>query len=346
MSRNKTGWLTVTRKCNNACQWCYTKNKLNCKNMDYESAKICVDNLSKIGVTKIVLIGGEPTLYPNLVELIKYIKSKGIRVCMATNGRKLSDLEFTNELVMAGVDSINISLKGVSETEYLEYTKSYGLEEAIRGYENLKLLNFKDVSLSYVIVDDDKDKFNQLVMLLEERNLRNILFQFVKPVLELKENDELLDVRKMGKFVTYIYEKMKTTSTNYCLEVSFPLCNIEKETLHKLMNENRIITCCHISSGNGLIFDTDFKLLPCNHFAEFPYSDEKIGLKDDKKILEFIDSDVCTNLRKTASYFPSEKCVNCELWDVCGGGCFTRWFYQKPDDVIDGLKGGEYSEVK
>lgn len=42
--KNKTGWLTVTRKCNNACKWCYTKNKLNCNSMNYEDAKTCVDN--------------------------------------------------------------------------------------------------------------------------------------------------------------------------------------------------------------------------------------------------------------------------------------------------------------
>ena len=25
--------------------------------------------------------------------------------------------------------------------------------------------------------------------------------------------------------------------------------------------------------------------------------------------------------------YPTEKCTTCNLWRICGGGCFTRWFY-------------------
>lgn len=47
-----TGWLTVTRKCNSKCAWCYTKNELNCSFMDYKNAKIAVDNLFDMGGKK------------------------------------------------------------------------------------------------------------------------------------------------------------------------------------------------------------------------------------------------------------------------------------------------------
>lgn len=342
----KTGWLTITRKCNNACDWCYTKNKLNCQSMNYEDAITCVDKLDEMGVKRIVLIGGEPTLYSNFIDLISYISSRGIKVSVATNGRKLADKKFAKEVVDAGVNSINISLKGVSEEEYKKYTHSFGLEEAIIGYKNLQRLNFKNVSLSYVIVDDDKEKFNKLVLLLEKNRLKNILFQFVKPVLELRDNDDILDIQKMGNFISYIYHKMKKTRLNYCLEVSFPLCAIESDVLQNMINENRIITCCHVPSGKGVIFDTDFKVLPCNHFAEYPYSEEKIGLKSSKEICEFLDSDVCNKLRAIARTYPSEKCMTCNIWNICGGGCFTRWFYQKPDEIIPCLKGGEEIEIK
>lgn len=341
----KTGWLTVTRKCNNFCEWCYTQNKLNFENMNFRDAILCVDKLVTMGANRIVLIGGEPTLYPDFIELVKYISSKGVKTSLATNGRKLSDLTFAERVVKSGINSVNISLKGTSEEEYKKYTKSIGLDEAINGYNNLLNLGFKNVSLSYVIVDDSTKKFDDVIKLIDENNLKNIVFQFVKPVLELKSSDELLDIEKMGKFVTYIYEKMKETKTNYCLEISFPLCAVEDHILNKMIQENRITTCCHISKGSGVIFDTDFKILPCNHFAEFPYSEEKIGLKSTEEICNFLNSDVCNKLRKTAGSYPSKKCINCEKWEICGGGCFTRWFYQNPDEIIGKLKGGEVNEV-
>lgn len=337
----KTGWLTVTRKCNNFCEWCYTKNKLNCENMDFNDAVSCVDKLSELGALRVVLIGGEPTLYPNFFELVKYISSKGIKVSLATNGRKLSDISFASNLMESGINSVNISLKGTSEEEYIKFTKSYGLIEAISGYKNLLELGFRNVSLSYVIVDDNKKKFDEMIELIESYNLKNIVFQFVKPVLTLDNHTDTFDIEKMGKFVTYIYKQMKKTRSNYCLEISFPLCAVDKQILEKLIQENRITTCCHISKGSGVIFDTDFKILPCNHFAEFPYSEEKIGLKSSKEIYEFLYTDTCNNLRRTAGSYPSTKCVDCDKWEICGGGCFTRWFYQEPEKIIDKLKGGE-----
>ena len=340
----KTSWLTITRKCNNFCEWCYTQNKLNCESMNFEDAVSCVDKLVTMGVKRIVLIGGEPTLYQNFIELIKYISSKKIKISLATNGRKFSDPIFASEVIKAGINSVNISLKGTSEEEYKKYTKSIGLNEAIRGYNNLLDSGLKNVSLSYVIVDDNHQKFDDVINLIEQNNLRNIVFQFVKPVLKFNDNSDLLNIERMGKFVTYIYEKMKKTKTNYCLEISFPLCAVDEETLKKMIQENRITTCCHISKGTGIVFDTDFKVLPCNHFAEFPYSEEKIGLKPIKQICDFWDSTICNNLRKTAGSYPSKKCLNCEKWEICGGGCFTRWFYQNPEEIINKLKGGEKNE--
>lgn len=345
MRKIKTGWLTITRKCNNFCEWCYTQNKLNCESMKYEDAISGVDKLVEMGANRIVLIGGEPTIYPNIVELIKYISTKGIKVSIATNGRKLSDVGFAKEIVDAGVNSINISLKGTSEEEYKKYTKSIGLNEAIQGYNNLHKLGFKNISLSYVIVDDNKENFNNIIRLIEKNQLRNIVFQFVKPVLELKDNDELMNIEKMGKFVTYIYNSMKKTKTNYCLEISFPLCAVEEEILKKMIDENRITTCCHISKGSGLIFDTDLKILPCNHFAEYPYSEDKIGAQSVEKISEFLESEICLKLRETAGSYPSKKCIECDKWAICGGGCFTRWFYQNPGEIITNLKGGDSDEI-
>lgn len=290
------------------------------------------------GVKKIVLIGGEPTLYSDLDQLIRYINSKKIKVSIATNGRKFSDKKYAENIVESQPFSINISLKGVSEEEYLAYTNAKGLSETIDGYKNLMNLGFKNVSLSYVIVSDNKRKFAELISLFETNDLNNLTLQFVKPVLELKDSSDILDVVLMGKFVSYIYDYMKNKNINYCIEISFPLCLIDKNVLNCLISENRITTCCHVPLGKGIVFDTDLKILPCNHFAGYPYSEESVGLKDKNEIMAFFNSPTCKKLRNISGSFPSLRCKNCELWQICGGGCFTRWFYQDPDEII---KGGE-----
>lgn len=334
MHKINTGWLTITRKCNNFCEWCYTKHNLNSKDMLFEDAINLVDKLSEMGVNKIILIGGEPTLYNKLPDLIKYISNKKIRVALATNGRKLANINFAKEIIGSGIDSINISLKAISEEQYMLLTKSYGLDEALKGYKNLKKLGFKNISLSYVIVKDDKDEFNKLVDLLKANKIENISFQFIKPTLTLEKSNNIMKLEQMGKFVSYMYEILKEEKINYSFEISFPLCLIDSEILKELIENKVITTCCHISKGSGLVFDTDMKILPCNHFVGYPYSDKIIGKRSVEEIKSFLESDVCTQLRDIAGSYPSKLCINCDKWQICGGGCFTRWFYENPSCII------------
>jgi len=71
------------------------------------------------GVRKVCLSGrGEPTLHPNIVEMIQLLKSKGVSTFMNTNALKLSDPRLVEEIVKTGLDSIYISLDGVNQDTY------------------------------------------------------------------------------------------------------------------------------------------------------------------------------------------------------------------------------------
>ena len=43
---------------------------------------------------------------------------------------------------------------------------------------------------------------------------------------------------KMGKFVTYIYERLSKTNIDYTLEISFPICLVEEDVWDNLLKEN------------------------------------------------------------------------------------------------------------
>ncbi|MCX7661558.1 MAG: radical SAM protein, partial [Candidatus Omnitrophica bacterium] len=58
----------------------------------------------------ITLFGGEPLIYPNCIELIKYIKQKRLHCLLITNGSLLE--ENADDLFSAGLDELNVSLDG------------------------------------------------------------------------------------------------------------------------------------------------------------------------------------------------------------------------------------------
>ena len=330
-----TIWLTTNRSCNNRCEWCYAKNGNYSEQMSLTDACAIVDVAQEMQVKKIIIIGGEPTLYENLFELVEYISNKGIEVWMASNGRKMSDFDYAKKLVSCGVSRFDLSLKATSEEEYYELTNNHGFNELLEGYHNLTKLGVFP-NMSYVIVDNCFDKIEKIIAIIEENNIRNFTFQFVKPVITMKSED-IMPLDEMGRFVERVYKRVKSIDMNYKLEISFPLCEIEPNVLSEMIESKVINTCCHIQKGTGIVFDTNFKILPCNHFVDLPYKEQSMKGCTQANLEEYFESDEVLEFRKKSRCFPSEKCIQCSLWKMCGGGCFTRWFYLEPDKVIKGF---------
>lgn len=334
MKRFGIAWLTTNRNCNNNCSWCYAKNTLGTKAMmDLETAKLAVDELKRRGVKKIVLIGGEPTIYPHFFELAQYIAESEIQVSVASNGRKFANIEFAQKAKEAGIEGVDISIKATSEEEYYANAHARGLGEMIAGYHNLKAVGVH-VSTSYVVVDDDKKHFDEFVDFLEKEGISSVFVQFVKPTLSLNETYEIMPLDKMGKFVTYIYERLSKTNIDYTLEISFPICLVEEDVWDNLLKENRISNCCHVPRGSGINIDEAFRVLPCNHFAEFPFSDTPVDFSDETALDSLYETEAVKEFRKTARMYPAQKCETCDKWNICGGGCLTRWLTEDPNSYI------------
>ena len=127
MQNISSAWLTTNYTCNCKCDWCYAQKMLaKHRCMDLQYAKQIVSYLHDKKIQTITLIGGEPTIYPNLVELIRYIKSLGIKVRLATNGKRFKNKVFAQQIVSSKIDGINISIKGTTEDEYLYNTHQTG----------------------------------------------------------------------------------------------------------------------------------------------------------------------------------------------------------------------------
>ena len=80
----------LTNKCNMKCRFCFAQFKdVNELNKD-ESIKI-VRKISDFGFKKINFVGGEPTLYPWLSDLILEAKNAGMTTSIVTNGSRINE---------------------------------------------------------------------------------------------------------------------------------------------------------------------------------------------------------------------------------------------------------------
>lgn len=102
LTDNSISWLEPTAKCNLSCDGCYRKND-NDSHKSLEVIKAELDVFTSLRKCDGVSIaGGDPLTHPQIVEIVKMVKERGLKPILNTNGLALTK-ELLTELKKAGV---------------------------------------------------------------------------------------------------------------------------------------------------------------------------------------------------------------------------------------------------
>lgn len=117
--------ISLTDACNFRCFYCMPEEEVEItpmgKLMTAEEIQHIAETFVALGVEKIRLTGGEPLVRKDFKEILMGLSSLPVRLTLTTNGALLH--RFWNELNLAGVRSINISLDTLSEQKFELLTK-------------------------------------------------------------------------------------------------------------------------------------------------------------------------------------------------------------------------------
>ncbi len=99
------------RRCNLACGYCNEYDNVS-KPVPMAVMKKRIDKLASLGTSIVTISGGEPTLHPDLDDIIRHIRSRGMIAGMITNGYRLIP-ERIRRLNRAGLQHLQISIDNV-----------------------------------------------------------------------------------------------------------------------------------------------------------------------------------------------------------------------------------------
>jgi len=135
----RTIQIHPTRKCNLSCLHCYSSSSPNHKEMlDIDALKRFLVYAYDQGFNNISLSGGEPFLYTGLEELVRYARTIGYHIAVASNGMLLQSER--NKRILENIDLIAISLDGQPELhDYIRGQKG-AFDKMMQGVEVLKSL--------------------------------------------------------------------------------------------------------------------------------------------------------------------------------------------------------------
>jgi MoaA/NifB/PqqE/SkfB family radical SAM enzyme len=133
------------RRCNIDCGYCNEYDKVS-PPVPADVLRHRIDKLAALGTSVVAFSGGEPMLHPELDDLIRHIRRRGMMAGLITNGYFLvpKQIEALNE---AGLDFLQISIDNVEPDEVSK--KSLRLLD--KKLQNLKEFAAFDVNINSVL---------------------------------------------------------------------------------------------------------------------------------------------------------------------------------------------------
>jgi GTP 3',8-cyclase len=148
--------LSVEDACNFRCLYCLPKGyRAEGKEPPLSPAEIrrLVAGFAGMGMWKVRLTGGEPTVRRDIVELAAAVAgTPGVRrVSLSTNGYRL--VELAAELRSAGVASVNVSVDSLDRDRFRQITGHDRLAAVLAGVERCLELGF-ETKVNVVLMKD------------------------------------------------------------------------------------------------------------------------------------------------------------------------------------------------
>ncbi len=277
-ARENYGLLSVeiefSLRCNFKCPYCYTESEGDFEDeLSVTEIKDTVVQAKELGAKKIIILGGEPMIYPYTMEIIQYISELNLEIEMFTNGSRIT-AEIAEELFR---HRVRVVLKMNTFDEDLQ-NKLSGANNAHRiintAFENLKAAGYPSedsvLAISTIICKQNMDELADFWQWLRDQNILPY-FEMITPQENAKQNEWLylepdkvqqifkqlaeIDAKKYGnhwepqpplvgnKCLRHQFSCLVNSKGDVlpCVGVTIPVGNIRQKKLANILRESIVV---------------------------------------------------------------------------------------------------------
>lgn len=219
--------MRLGMKCNFRCPFCNVFENEKCSELNLEEAKKLADSL--VGKSDVVSIsGGEPTVYPYLVELIEYMSAEHPGLNLQTNA-VLVTKEKADEFAAAGLATAFVNLPSHIPSVYAELTDTGPefLDKAIEGIRAMIDAGIP-VTVNLVINEVNRESLSEYLKFIHKElpRVKVVNFSVIQPHGMAKKNSHLVpdyrDLKEQLKNAIDLSEKLGIKLVNpFC---GLPTC--------------------------------------------------------------------------------------------------------------------------
>ena len=206
--------IEISLRCNFRCPYCYVPDKSFPDN-EFSKKEIydVILQAKDMGAKKIIILGGEPSIHPHILEIIRFMKQEDLEVEMFTNGSGISK-DFALQLFENDVrvvlkmntfdKELQDKLTGIKGSYLIIRNALKNLKQA--GYPS----NDKFLAVSTVICKQNFDEMPDMWKWLRDQNIIPYL-EIITPQENARQNEWLnVDPRSLHELFARIAELDRT----------------------------------------------------------------------------------------------------------------------------------------
>lgn len=249
--------IRLTRRCNMKCMYCNIQNT-DREELSYDKWKEAINIIKDLGATEIVILGGEPTLYPKIIELVDYISNQLKMTCNLTTNA-FDNFEIAAQLLNIGLNSLGVSIDNLELKKSISPLKSKNglklIDYLVQNCENPSITN-------YTVLN--KNNVNTIVDLIKYMNDKGV-YTYILPF--HWGNEGTFDHRKNNEKFAFTSDedfKLYSQAIDKIIELKNSGVRIKNSTEFLEMSKKHIKKLNWKCSGlSELRIDSDGKLVCC-----------------------------------------------------------------------------------
>jgi len=330
-------WIAweITRRCNLKCVHCRSSSELDIAghpDFSFDEAKRIIDDIVSYASPVMVLSGGEPLLRADVFDIAKYGGSKGLRMCLATNGTLVTP-EICTKIKDADIKMVSLSLDGAKAETHDNFRNQEG---AFDGTMNaIKLFNEHGIPflINSSFTVRNREEIPDIYRLVKKLGATAWYMFMIVPTGRGEDiMEELIPEKVYDEILEWHYETEKNEDELLMRPTCAP--HYYRIVRQKAKEENSSFKRRNLKFSTGgskgclagqliCLIDVDENILPCSYF---PKAAGNLKEQSFKEVWE--DSSLFHEMRDFKGY--KDNCGSCEYVNVCGG-CRARAYAMTGD---------------
>lgn len=174
--------MHINRRCNLKCQMCgcWRDSDANKKEIPFEKIISIIDESLELGCETIKIDGGEPTLRKELLDIIKYISSKGIKPKLHTNA-SLFKKEYVRKLIDSGIQGIDLSFDSPIEQIHDKVRGCPGLfQNMLRGISYIREISDVTIHVNCTVMSNTYKELHLMPEFCSQNKINGVNLNLVR----------------------------------------------------------------------------------------------------------------------------------------------------------------------